>query len=64
MTIEIAKEILEQNQFFDYLLGRPLKINLEGNQIVVTGYNHNNGQGLAQRVISNCRNINDIGKDA
>lgn len=64
MTIEIAKKILEQTQHFDYLLGRPLKINLEGNQIVVAGYNHDNGQGLAQRVISNCRNINDIGKDA
>lgn len=63
MTIEIAKKILEKRQRFDYLLGRPLKISLEGNEIGVAGYNHYNGQGLAQRVISNCRNINDIGKD-
>ena len=63
MTIEIAKQILEKRQDFDYLLGRPLNINLEGNEITVEGYNHDNGQGLAQRVISNCRNINDIGKD-
>ncbi len=64
MAIEIAKQILEKRQDFDYLLGRPLKISLEGNEIRVGGYNHDNGQGLAQRVISNCRNINDIGKDA
>ena len=63
MTIEIAKKILEKRQDFDYLAGRPLKISLEGNEIVVAGYNHDNGHGLAQRVISNCRNINDIGKD-
>lgn len=64
MTIEIAKQLLERRQVFDYLLGRPLKISLEGNEISVVGYNHDNGQGLAQRVISNCRNINDVGKDA
>ena len=64
MTIEVAKKILEQRQYFDYLKGRPLKINLEGKIIYVRGYNCDNGKGLAQRVISNCRNINDIGKDS
>ena len=63
MTTEIAKKILEQRQYFDYLKGRPLKINLEESIIRVGAYNYDNGKGLAQRVISNCRNINDIGKD-
>ncbi len=63
MTVEDARKVLEKTQCFDYLLGRPLRINLERNRIVVAGYNANNGPGLAQRVISNCRNINDIGKD-
>ena len=64
MTIEIARKILEEKQSFGYLRGRPLKINLEGNIIWVGGYNRDNAQGLAQRVISSCRNINDIGADA
>jgi hypothetical protein len=61
MTIEIARKILEQKQDFDYLRGRPLKINLEGNIIYVGKYNMDNAQGLAQKVISSCRNINEIG---
>lgn len=63
MTVEIARKILEKTQSFDYLKGRPLKIDLEGNIISVCGYNHDNAKGLAQKVISSCRNINDIGKD-
>lgn len=63
MTTEIARKILEKTQSFDYLKGRPLKINLEENIISVYGYNHDNAKGLAQKVISSCRNINDIGKD-
>lgn len=63
MTVEIARKILEKTQSFDYLKGRPLKINLEENIISVYGYNHDNAKGLAQKVISGCRNINDIGKD-
>lgn len=63
MTIEIARKILEQKKSFGYLRGRPLKINLEEDIIWVGGYNMDNAQGLAQRVISSCRNINEIGKD-
>lgn len=63
MTTEIAKKLLEKKQYFDYLLGRPIHINFEGTTINVRGYNYDNAEGLAQRVISSCRNINDIGKD-
>lgn len=63
MTIEVARKILEKTKKFSYLLGRPLYINLEGNIIIVGAYNRDNAEGLAQRVISNCKNINDIGKD-
>lgn len=63
MSIEVARKILEQKQSFDYLRGRPIKINFRDNVIWVRGYNNDNAQGLAQRVISSCRNINDIGKE-
>lgn len=62
MSIEVARKILEKEIHFEYLLGRPLKISFYGNIIQVYGYNSNNGQDLAQKVISSCRNINDIGK--
>lgn len=63
MSVENARELLEQMQSFDYLKGRPLKIYLGANRVVVAGYNHDNGRGLAQRVVSSCRNINEVGKD-
>lgn len=62
MTVEIARKILEKKVYFDYLLGRPLKINLERDIIRVFSYNRDNGENLAQKVISSCRNINDKGK--
>lgn len=63
LTVEVARQILKKRTNFDYALGRPLKINLEGDIINVGGYNSYNGKGLAQRVISSCKNINDIGQD-
>lgn len=63
MTVEIARKLLEREQFFSYLRGRPIHINFKDNIIWVRGYNNDNGQELAQRVISSCRNINDIGAD-
>lgn len=63
MTVEVARQILEETTHFDYLAGRPLKINLEENIISVLAYNSNNGKKQAQMLISSCRNINDIGKD-
>ena len=62
MTIEVARETLEKTQNFGYLKGRPLKINLEDNIVYVGAYNRDNRQGLAQQVISNCKNINEIGQ--
>lgn len=64
MTVELARKILEEKQSFRYLKGRPLNISLEGNVIWVRRYNRDNAQGLAQRVISSCRNINGIEADA
>ena len=63
MSVEEARNILKQGQVFGYLKGRPLHIDLEDNIVAVYGYNLDNGRGLAQRVISSCRNINEVGKD-
>lgn len=57
MTIEQAREQLKETAIFDYLYGRVMKISLEGNTVYIDGYNMNNGNGAAERAISQCRNI-------
>lgn len=57
MTIEHARELLKQTTNFDYLAGRVMKISLESNTVHTLGYNRDNGNGAAERAISQCRNI-------
>lgn len=57
MTIEQARELLNQTTYFDYLYGRVMKINLESNIVNTWGYNRDNGKDAAERAISQCRNI-------
>lgn len=63
MTKEVAEKILERETSFSYLKGRPLYINFENNALWVGAYNRDNGKDLAQRAISKCKNINDLGKE-
>ena len=42
---------------FDYILGRPIKCSFSENTVNVRGYNNTNQDGLAQRAISACPNI-------
>jgi len=57
MTIEQAREILEQTTYFDYLAGRVMKIDLKNDTVNTWGYNRDNGNGAAERAISQCHNI-------
>lgn len=42
--------------FFDYVRGRPLKINLEGDEFYPAGYDRDNGgDGTAERIINSLR---------
>lgn len=48
--------IRENNFCFDYLYGRPLKINLEGDELDPWGYDRDNGgTGTAARLIESLR---------
>lgn len=57
MTVEQAREILAKTQDFDYLAGRVMKISLKSNLVRTWGYNRDNGEGAAERAISQCPNI-------
>ena len=54
MTKEDAQEILKQQDSFDYLRGRVMKITIE-DEMYVGGYDRDNGKGAAARAIYSVR---------
>ena len=57
MSIEEARDLLKEKTYFERLLGRGMKIDLESNEVPTLGYNMYYGEGAAERVISQCRNV-------
>lgn len=55
MTKEEAEEILKEGFDFDYLKGRVMKVNLDGDMMRVDLYDRDNGEGAAEKVISKLR---------
>lgn len=41
--------------YFDYVKGRPLKINLEGDELETSLYNRDQGDGAAERIVAELR---------
>jgi hypothetical protein len=52
MSEEEAVHLLEQSTYFDYVKGRVMKVDLSKNEFDPRLYDRDNGQGEAQRVIS------------
>ena len=52
MTIEEAAELLKSQTSFDYLKGRVMKIDFSGDEADTWGYNRDNGEGAAERVVA------------
>jgi hypothetical protein len=55
MTAEDAREILAKQNYFDYLRGRVMKIDLGGDELRTHLYNRDNGPGAAEAVIEHLR---------
>jgi len=67
MTVEEARKEIElgddhdrafgkrRELYFDYLRGRPLKIDLSGDTLRTALYNRDNGNGAAERIIEGLR---------
>lgn len=51
MKIEEARKMLQKKLCFDYVLGRPLKVNLEGDELETFFYDRDNGANAALRVL-------------
>ena len=59
MAVEEADKIIyEMKQkgfrlYFDYLHGRVMKVDISGDELGTSGYDRDNGQGAAERAITN-----------
>lgn len=51
MSVEQAEKLLEQGTYFDYLMGRVMKIDLKGDTLDTWGYDRDNGEGAAQKAL-------------
>ncbi len=52
MTKEEAEEMLKEQTFFDYVKGRLMKINMDGDILSTRSYDRDNGEGTARRALS------------
>ena len=55
MTVEEARKLTDQGgrQYYDYLLGRVMKVDLSQDEFFPGLYDRDNGQGAAARALSN-----------
>lgn len=52
MSVEQARELLQRGTYFDYVRGRVMKVNLNGDTLNPWLYDRDNGDGAAARAIS------------
>lgn len=64
MTIEGARDLLKQTTYFDYLGGRVMKINLAEDDVDTWGYNRDNGENAAEKVIEILQQTGDSNADS
>lgn len=67
MTPEEAQQLLDSDprQYFDYLKGRVMKIDLSKEEDVNTwGYNRDNGKNAAEKVIETLRQSGDVNAES
>jgi hypothetical protein len=57
MTVEQAQDELDKrkDKYFDYLHGRVMKIDLNGDELETRLYDRDNGTGAAERIIGKLR---------
>lgn len=50
-----AEKLLEKQTYFDYIEGRVVKVNLEGDEVWTANYNRDNGVDAAENIINAMR---------
>jgi len=59
-----AEALISEYTYFDYLKGRVMKIDLSGDEIDATWFDHDNGAGTAALAIKNLRERGEVNPDA
>ena len=52
MTRDEAADLLAEQTYFDYLKGRVMKVDLGPDVLLTGGYDRDNGEGAAERIIA------------
>jgi hypothetical protein len=61
MSVEEGRSaIVDQDAGFDYYEDRLLKVHLGGDEFDPWGYDRDNGQGLAERVVAHLRAMGSV----
>ena len=55
-----AEILLKSSTDFNYLYGRAMKVNLEGDELDTYGYDRDNGLGEAERIVAWIRETGDV----
>ena len=63
MSVEVAKAILSKTTSFDYLRGRALKIDIEGDFLHARVFDEYHSPGLAARVVESLRQTGDVNNE-
>jgi hypothetical protein len=65
MTVEAAQTIVGVGRlYFDYLVGRVMKVDIAKDQIDPWGYDRDNGDGAAKVVIDSLRSTGEVNNEA
>ena len=64
VTAEHCAELLEKHNYFDYLHGRVLKVDLSGDEFDERLYDRDCGEGAAQRAVDSIRDETEDGENA
>ena len=57
MTVEEARKLLSDYQYFDYLRGRVMKIDLSKDELEPWLYDRDNGEGAAEKALKGIINV-------
>ena len=51
LSIDQCRDLIKESTDFDYLQGRVMKVNIEGDNFDPWGYDRDNGEGAAEKAI-------------
>ena len=60
MAEEVARDLIDQGAYFDYVQGRVMKVDLSGDSFNPWLYDRDNGEGAAKRIVDTLRITGEV----